>query len=192
MRCVRVQRQDTLYELYGSVPLAPRVVMSGRTYYSPTQRVRLHYGGIAEVGVVLGHGFVLNAGGGRLQFDNGPSDLVTTTLEYYFSAFRLAYTATVVQPEGGPWSPAHRFSAGWYYGTDSRLTLSGGFGQETDETVLGAPLLRFDTWSVGFHGRHWLTPGFGLDYAAGYNGLESDRGDHLDRTTFHVGVVFRF
>lgn len=191
-RSERFDVKDTLYELYGSVSLAPRVTVAGRGYYSPTQRVRLHYGGVAEVSLVLGHGFVASAGGGRLHYGNGPSDLVTATLEHYFSAFRLAYTATAVQPRGGPWSPAHRWSAGWYYGEDSRISLSGGVGQETDETVLGAALLRFDSWSVGFHGRHWLTPAFGFDYAAGYNGLESNRGNHLDRTPFYVGIVARF
>ena len=194
-RAARSQRfdiKDTLYEVYGSVSLSPRLTLAGRGHYSPTQRVRLHYGGIGEASLVLGHGFVVSAGGGRLYYDNGPSDLATATLEHYFSAFRLAYTATVVQPRGGPWSPAHRWSAGWYYGEDSRFNLSGGFGEETDETVLGAALLRFDTWSAGFHGRHWLTSAFGFDYAAGYNGLESDRGDHLDRTAFYVGIVTRF
>lgn len=191
-RSERFDRKDSLYEVYGSLPLSERFVIAGRGYYSPTQRVRLHYGGIIEAAAVLGGGFVLNVGGGRLQFENGPSDLVTTTLEYYFGAFRLAYTAAVVEPEGGPWSPAHRWSASWYYGEDSRLNLIGGFGEETDESVLGAPLLRFDTWGAGFHGRHWLTPAFGLDYVAVYNGLESKRGNHLDRTTYYAGVVFRF
>ena len=191
LRSRRFGVSDTLFEFYGAMPLSEHVTLSGRGYYSPTRRVRVHHAAIGGLSLALSHGFVIGAEGGRLKYDSGPSDMLAGTVERYFSAYRLAYTLSAVQPAGGPWSPGHRFSAGWYYGQDSRMNLSGGFGRETDESVLGAPLLRFDTWNVGVNGRHWLTPHVAFDYAVGYTGLESPRGNHLDRTSIYVGIAVR-
>lgn len=136
---------------------------------------------------------MITAGGGRTDYESGPSTKASMTLERYFGRYRAAYTATTVQPEGGPWSPVHRLSGSWYYGdNDSRLNINLSLGKETDESVTGAPSLAFDTWGAGLGGRHWFTAGFAVDYAAGYDGLESDDGEHFDRTTLYVGLAFRF
>lgn len=190
-RSERFGRDDTLLEMTGSVPLGARLTLAARAVVSPTHRVRVEEGGMLEASLALARGFVLSAGGGRMEYDSGPSDLVTTTLEHYAGAFRLAYTATFVQPVRGEWTPAHRWAGGWYYADESFVNLSLAYGAETDETLLGAATLEFDTWGAGINGRHWLNRHFAFDYAGGYNGLESKRGDHLDRTTFYLGVALR-
>ena len=190
-RSDRFDQHDTVLEIYGSAPLSQRVTLAARGIVSPTHRVRVEEGGTLEASFGLGQGLVLSAGGGRMTYDAGPSDLITTTLERYFSDYRLAYTATLVKPVRGEWTPAHRWAAGWYYSDDDYVNLSLAWGEETDETLLGAPSIAFDTWGAGINGRHWLNHNFAFDYACGYNGLKSNRGDHLDRTTFYLGVVLR-
>lgn len=190
-RSRRFGEEDSLYELFGSLPLTERVSVAARGQFSPTHRVRLERGGFVETSLVLDRGWVVTAGAGRAQYESGPSDKVAMTLERYFGRYRAAYTAATVQPEGGPWSPVHRLSGSLYYDDDSRLNLNLSVGEETDESVTGAPSLAFDTWGAGLSGRHWFTPRVAVDYAAGYDGLESDSGEHFDRTTFYVGLAFR-
>lgn len=190
-RSQRFGQDDSLYEIYGSLPLSPRIIVTGRGLYSPSHRVRHKNGVLAEVSIALAKGWVVTVGGGRTRYNSGPSDKGTLTVERYFSDYRLAYTAMAVQPEGGPWSPVQRLGGSWYYGDDSRLNFNLAAGEETDESVIGASSLKFDTWGAGLGGRHWFTPRFAVDYSVGYEGLESSRGDHLDRTTFYAGVAFR-
>lgn len=190
-RSQRFDQQDSLYELYGSLPVTDRIAIAGRAQMSPDHRVRPERGGLLEASMTLAHGWVVTAGGGRTEYNSGPSDKAVVTLERYFSNYRLSYTEVAVQPEGGPWSPVHRLGGSWYYGDDNRLNFNLAFGEETDESVTGAASQKFDTWGAGLGGRHWFSPRFAIDYATGYEGLESDRGDHLDRTTFYVGIVFR-
>ena len=193
-RAARSQRfgeRDSLYEIYGSLPLSPRVMITGRGLYSPSHQVRHKNGALVDVSIALAKGWVVTVGGGRTRYNSGPSDKGTITVERYFSDYRLAYTAMAVQPEGGPWSPVQRVGGSWYYGDDSRLNFNLATGEETDESIIGAASLEFDTWGAGFGGRHWFTPRFAIDYSVGYEGLESNRGDHLDRTTFYAGVAFR-
>ena len=193
-RAARSQRfgeHDSLYEVFGSLPLTSRVMIAGRGLFSPSHQVRHKSGALVEISAALSKGWVVTVGGGRTRYNSGPSDKGTLTLERYFGSYRLAYTAMAVQPQGGPWSPVHRLGGSWYYGVDNRLNFNLATGEETDESVTGAASLKFDTWGAGLGGRHWFTPRFAVDYSAGYEGLESSRGDHLDRTTFYAGIVFR-
>ncbi|MBL4620962.1 MAG: YaiO family outer membrane beta-barrel protein [Immundisolibacteraceae bacterium] len=190
-RSIRFGQRDTLYELFATVPVTNRISVTGRGQFSPSHRVRPEKGGFLEASLILNHGWVISLGGGQTTYSSGPSDKVSITVERYFSHYRLAYTETAVQPDGGPWSPAHRLSGSWYYGGDNRINLNLAFGEETDETVTGTRSLKFDTWGAGIGGRHWLNAEFAIDYSAGYEGLESNRGEHLDRTTFYAGIVFR-
>jgi|GEM_PF-3375224 len=190
-RSQRFGRRDSLYEIYGSLPLSPRIIVTGRGLHSPSHRVRHKNGALADVSMLLAKGWVVTVGGGRTRYNSGPSDKGALTIERYFSDYRLAYTAMAVKPDGGPWSPVQRLSGSWYYGGDNRLNFNFAAGEETDESVIGTSSLAFDTWGVGLGGRHWFTARFAVDYSVGYEGLESSRGDHLDRTTFYAGIAFR-
>lgn len=191
-RSERFDQDDEIFDLYGSVPVTERITIAGRGQFSPSGRARLETAGVVEATLALNDGWVFTLGGGRSIFPTSRSDLITTTLEHYFDQFRIGYTATLIKPQTIGWQAAHRWFGSVYYGTDSAVSLSLAYGVETDETLVGAAAAKFDSWGAGFNGRHWLTAGFGLDYALGYNGLESPRGDHLDRTTFYVGIAVRY
>lgn len=191
-RSQRFGRRDSRYFLYGALPLSERLTLSMEAQTSPTHRVRPEWGARAGLSAATGGGWLITLEGARIDYDIGPSDEAAVTLERYFGAYRAAYTYKEVQPSGGPWSPVHRVSGSWYYGDDSRLTLNLALGEETDPSVTGAPAVVFDTWGAGFGGRHWLSDHVGVDYAIGYEGLESDRGNHLDRTTLYAGIALRF
>ena len=187
----RFNADDSLLAVEASLPLGTRVTLAASGVVSPSHHVRVQHGGLLEASLALPHGLGLSLGGGRMIYDNGPSDLLSTTLESYVGAFRLAYTATLVKPPRAGWTPAHRWAGNWYYGAENMLGVQIARGEETDATLIGATALIFDTWGAGINGRHWLNRHFALDYAAGYNGLESPRGDHLDRTTVYFGVALR-
>lgn len=191
-RSQRFGQRDSRYFLYGALPLSQGLTLSVETQASPTHRVRPEWGMRGALSAAVGSGWLVTVEGARIDYDIGPSDEAAVTLERYFGAYRAAYTYKSVQPSGGPWSPVHRISGSRYYGDDSRVTLNLALGEETDPSVTGAPAVAFDTWGAGFGGRHWLTPRLGIDYALGYEGLESDRGNHLDRTTVYVGFAVRY
>lgn len=145
-RSERFDQHDSLFEIHGSVPLGPRLTVGARGLFSPSHRVRVHEAGIIEAAIALDHGWVLDVGGGRSQFRDGPSHQLTAGLENYFDTFRVAYTLTFVQPAHGNWSPVHTWTGSWYYGETSELTFNVSYGKETDASVTGQSATRFDTW----------------------------------------------
>ncbi|MGQ0658955.1 MAG: YaiO family outer membrane beta-barrel protein [Chromatiales bacterium] len=191
-RSERFELDDDLFEFYASVPATRRITVSGRGQFSSTHRARLEHAGFLEAALALKHGYVVSLGGGRTDYTIGPSDSIAASIERYVGDYRLAYTLTMTDPEGAGWSAAHRWSVSRYYAHGSHVGVALGFGKETDVTVTGSPALEFDSWGGGIGGRHWLNDHIALDYGLGYTGLESETGDHLDRTTLHVGVAARF
>ncbi len=191
-RSERFGQEDNLFDVYASLPLTTRLSVSGRGQFSSTGRARVERAGFLEAAVSVGSGVVISMGGGRSVYATSSLDQLAPGIEYYVGNWRLAYSALLAKPRSIAWQAVHRFNVTNYYGDGDQLALNFGEGVETDESLLGVAAAKFDTWYLGFNGRHWLAPEFGFDYGVSYNGLQSPRGDHLDRTTFNVGIAIRF
>jgi len=137
----------------------------------------------AHLGRTFGNGWTLDFMLRRREFDTAAVNSYRTTVEYYFGAFRAAYTLDASHLQGATTSLGHVASLSWYRSEkiSYRLTIASG---EEAEVIAPGQVLETDVAGVSVGGSWQLSDRVGLDWWAGSH----EQGDFYRRTYAGLAV----
>lgn len=154
---------------------------------SPTHRVLAKRSLLAQIERRFDHGWGLQAGYRRSEYERTGTDLAIVTVERYFSDFRAAYSLYLGRPDGAGFGPSHRLQWSYYYSDRSFIGITAASGKES-ENIFPNGLLTSQVRSLSLAGRHEFTPG----WAATYEWLTHRQGDLYTRRGFGLGIRHAF
>ena len=170
-------------------PLRKKWALTAEAMFSPTRRYVGKFSVMGEIEKVFKRGFVGHFG---TRFTKYASVSATTgygIVEKYWGSNRAAYTLYVTRLSDAGTAPSHRFQYNRYYG--ERINTYGfavSFGREHENLGPNLGVLRSNTWSLSFSGKHWITNNFGLTV----DGTIHRQGDLYYRRGLSFGIRYRF
>ncbi len=179
MQTERFSFNDEQFLVGGYYPLSQRLTLNLEGNVSPSPQVLSKNSIMGSLQGTLGAGWVLTGGYRHSEYGTGPLEQGFSTLEYYFSDFRLAYTARVTDSLGKT-QFGHRFDFSYYYQDASFVTLTYVMGAETG----GFQGTVYDTEFFGLHGRHWFNRDWALTWDLGH----TRQGNAYTREGVSVGI----
>ncbi|HXZ92624.1 MAG TPA: YaiO family outer membrane beta-barrel protein [Burkholderiales bacterium] len=154
---------------------------------SPTHRVLAKGSLLGALEKRFEHGWGVQAGYRRSDYETDSSYVWMGTVDRYFSDFRAAYSVYLGRPDGAGFSPSHRLQFSYYYGDHSYVGISGARGREV-ENVVPVGLVVSQVRSFSLAGRHEFAPGWELTYEL----LRHRQGDFYTRRGLALGIRHAF
>lgn len=184
----RAGRRDGEAMFGGYAPFAQKWAVNAEASFGLRGRFLPKVSAYGEIERRLKKGFVLHGGVRHTRFVT--ADKATSTnfqLEKYWGNNRFSYTATLGLLNSNLAPPSHRVTFNHYYGENVNsfgITLAA--GQELENT--GTRIVRSNTKSAAFFGRHWLSAKWALNYEASFH----QQGNLYNRRGIGFGVRYRF
>lgn len=167
-------------------PLGPLLTATVDASLSPSHRVLAHY----HLGGMLQYEFapawLMHGGLRSTHYDTATVTQGTVMLEHYVSSFSWLAAWRPVQTQGSSTSSLE-LRGSYYYSDKNSMGLSVASGQEAAR-IDSSTLLLTDVHSATWFGRHWLTPGWALNYEWG----STRQGDFYTRQGWRIGVQHLF
>lgn len=167
-------------------PISPQLTATVDASLSPSHRVLAHY----HLGGMLQYEFapawLVHGGLRSTHYDTATVTQGTVMLEHYVASFSWLAAWRPVQTQGSSTSSLE-LRGSYYYADKSSMGLSVASGQEAAR-IDGSTLLLTDVHSATWFGRHWLTPGWALNYEWG----TTRQGDFYTRQGWRIGVQHLF
>lgn len=154
---------------------------------SPTHHVLARHSLLAQLERRFDHGWGVQAGYRRSEFERSGTDLAIAGVDRYFSSFRAAYSLYLGRPDGAGFGPSHRLQWSYYYTDRSFVGISAATGKEA-ENIFPNGVLTSQVRSLSLAGRHEFAPG----WAATYEWLAHRQGDLYTRRGFGLGLRHAF
>lgn len=140
----------------------------------------------AHVGRSFDHGWVADLRYWRRDFTQDSVDTMIAMLERYVGGFRIAYSLSLSQLNGGSTAAGHVAAVNWYYGDSSNIGLSLTSGQEV-ESIGAGQVLETDVSGATISGRHDVNERVALQWWLGTH----DQGDIYRRRFVGMAVALR-
>jgi YaiO family outer membrane protein len=154
---------------------------------SSTHRVLAEWSALAQLERRFEHGWGVQGGYRRSEFDTTGTDLVIGAVDRYFSSFRAAYTLYLGRPDGAGFGASHRVQVSYYYSERSFIGLSAAAGREV-ENVVPDGLLTSRVRSLSLAGRQE----FARSWAVSYELFRHQQGSLYTRRGLALGLRHAF
>ena len=162
-------------------------VLHAEGTWSNTHHVLARHMYLLELAQPLGSGWVLTGGGRGARYDSGDVQAAWLLVEKYAGDYRFAWHSQVSRAEGSGWAPAHRFTASWYGGELTFVTLTLARGREV-ENVPPAGLLQTQVRAASLSGSLEVAPRWALTGEL----ARTEQGDLYTRRTARLGTRLLF
>ena len=177
-------------EAYGGLyyPVADTWTTLLEASASPSHNVLPQYSLYGQLQKTLWQGLNLGAGLRYTEYTDDRVRMATGNVEYYWSAYRAAYTFYSSRVEDAGSAPAHRFQFNYYYTDDSSIGIAYARGREVESVGPPVGLVTSDVREWMISGRHW----FAKNWALSYEVLDHEQGILYRRQGLRVGLRHRF
>lgn len=177
-------------EAYGGLyyPLGETWTALIEASLSPSHSVLPQFSAFGQLQKTVAPGLVVGLGLKHTEYSDSGVKAAIASVEYYWSAFRAAYTFYSSQVDGAGSAPAHRFQANYYYTDHSSIGISYASGREVESVGPPVGLVVSDVREWAVSGRHWFSRGWALTYEL----LDHEQGRLYRRQGARLGLRHRF
>lgn len=187
IRARRFGRADSAYLLAGSRPIDALTTgyaeWEGSENHSFLPRDGLYLRARRE----LGQGWGVIGGARHRRYNVANVNIASLAVDRYIGAYRAAFTMTSSHSDTAGNGGTRRAQLIYYYGRGSLIQGSLSGGTEVEKIPPNGPILTLPVATARLSGRHWLSPRWGIDYAAA-----RARVGRVTRAVLSAGVRYRY